>query len=210
MDQISRDGLDVIRQMSAIVVGHARGLEALQRKDLLRLYHATGDTAGIEAESRTDSASMRQREALRDAALSINTIANQVVVGIVTVDAPGPSAQTRNNGITCGQPHPRCSCTHRSNDHNNTVMQAFRDTTRVRTMNANNTAPEVADMKRLEQPIFSRYPGLLLAATLGCTPSAWPLNLPRMAMPPSPGARPMPSSGNPGKWVTSCSGIPSS
>ena len=83
MDQISRDGLDVILQMSALVVGHAKRLEALQRKDLLRLYHAAGDPAGIEAESRTDSASMRQREALRDAVVSIKTIVNQVVGGIV-------------------------------------------------------------------------------------------------------------------------------
>jgi hypothetical protein len=83
MDQTSRDGPDVIVQMSALVVGRARGLEALQRKDLLRLYHAAGDPAGIEAEARTDSASMRQREALRDAVVSIKTIVNQVVGGIV-------------------------------------------------------------------------------------------------------------------------------
>ncbi len=42
----------------------------------------------------------------------------------------------------------------------------FRGTPNTRTVNANNTEPDVADMKRRKQAIFT----LLLAATLCCTP----------------------------------------
>ena len=38
MDQTSQDGLDMILQASAAVVGHERGLEELQRKNFQRLY----------------------------------------------------------------------------------------------------------------------------------------------------------------------------
>ena len=90
MDQTSQDGLDVILQASAVVVGHERGLEALQGKNFQRLYIMLLVTLLASALSlELIRQSMRQREALRDSAVRINTIVNNVVDGIVTVDASG-------------------------------------------------------------------------------------------------------------------------
>ncbi len=90
MDQTSQDGLDMIIQASGVVVGHERGLEALQRKNFQRLYIMLLVTLLASALSlELIRQSMRQREALRDAAVRINTIVNNVVDGIVTVDASG-------------------------------------------------------------------------------------------------------------------------
>jgi len=90
MDQTSQDGLDMILQASAAVVGHERGLEELQRKNFQRLYIMLLVTLLASALSLVLIwQSMRQREALRDAAARINTIVNNVVDGIVTVDASG-------------------------------------------------------------------------------------------------------------------------
>ena len=90
MDQTSQDGLDMILQASAVVVGHERGLETLQRKNFQRLYIMLLVTLLASALSLVLMwQSVRQREALRDAAMRINTIVNNVVDGIVTVDASG-------------------------------------------------------------------------------------------------------------------------
>jgi len=90
MDQTSQDGLDMILQASAVVIGYERGLETLQRKNFQRLYIMLLVTLLASALSlELIRQSMRQREALRDAAVRINTIVNNVVDGIVTVDASG-------------------------------------------------------------------------------------------------------------------------
>ena len=90
MDQTSQDGLDVILEASGVVVGHERGLEELQRKNFQRLYIMLLVTLLASALSLVLIwQSVRQREALRDAAIRINTIVNNVVDGIVTVDANG-------------------------------------------------------------------------------------------------------------------------
>jgi len=90
MDQTFQDGLDVILQASAAVVGHERGLEALQRKNFQRLYIMLLVTLLASALSLVLTRhSVRQREALRDSAVRINTIVDNVVDGIITVDSNG-------------------------------------------------------------------------------------------------------------------------
>jgi len=90
MDQTFQDGLDVILQASAAVVGQERGLEALQRKNFQRLYIMLLVTLLASALSlELFRHSVRQREALRDSAARINTIVNNVVDAIITVDSNG-------------------------------------------------------------------------------------------------------------------------
>ena len=90
MDQTFQDGLDVILQASAAVVGHERGLEELQRKNFQRLYIMLLVTLLASALSlMLIRHSMRQRESLREGAVRINTIVNNVVDGIITVDSNG-------------------------------------------------------------------------------------------------------------------------
>jgi len=90
MDQRFRDGLDVILMASAAVVGYERGLEELQRKNYQRLYIMLLVTLLASALSLVLTRhSVRQREALRDSAARINTIVNNVVDGIITVDSNG-------------------------------------------------------------------------------------------------------------------------
>ena len=90
MDQTFQNGLDVILQAGTVVVGREMGLEGLQREIFKRHYTmllVTLLVSGLSLELIRHS--MRQREALRDGATRINTIVNNVVDGIVTVDADG-------------------------------------------------------------------------------------------------------------------------
>lgn len=90
MDQAFQDGLDVILQASAAVVGYEKGLEELQTKNYQRLYIMLLVTLLASALSLVLTwHSVRQREALRDSAVRINTIVNNVVDGIITVDSNG-------------------------------------------------------------------------------------------------------------------------
>jgi len=90
MDQTFQDGLDVILQASAAVVGQERGLEALQGNNFQRLYIMLLVMLLASALSlELFRYSVRQREALRDSAVRINTIVNNVVDGIITVDTNG-------------------------------------------------------------------------------------------------------------------------
>ena len=90
MDQTFQDGLDLILEASSVVVKHERGLEGQQRDNFQRLYIMLLVTLVASALSlQLIRHVMRQREALRDAAARINTIMNNVVDGIVTVDVDG-------------------------------------------------------------------------------------------------------------------------
>ncbi|MEA2080859.1 MAG: PAS domain S-box protein [Pseudomonadota bacterium] len=90
MDQTFQNGLDVILKAGTVVVGHEMGLEGLQREIFQRHYTMLLVTLLVSALSlELIRHSMRQREALRDGATRINTIVNNVVDGIVTVDADG-------------------------------------------------------------------------------------------------------------------------
>jgi PAS domain S-box-containing protein len=90
MDQTFQNGLDVILQAGTIVVGHEMGLEGLQREVFRRHYIMLLVTLLVSALSlELIRHSMRQREALRDGAARISTIVNNIVDGIVTVDADG-------------------------------------------------------------------------------------------------------------------------
>jgi PAS domain S-box-containing protein len=90
MDQAFQDGLDVILQAGEIVISRERGLELLQRQNFQRLYVMLLVTLLASALSLVlIRQTVRQREALRDSAVRINTIMNNVVDGIVTVDANG-------------------------------------------------------------------------------------------------------------------------
>jgi PAS domain S-box-containing protein len=90
MDQTFQDGLDVILQASAAVVGHESGLEELQRINFQRLYIMLLVTLLASALSLVlIRHSVRQRESLREAAVRISTIMNNVVDGIITVDSNG-------------------------------------------------------------------------------------------------------------------------
>jgi PAS domain S-box-containing protein len=90
MDQTFQNGLDVILQAGTVVVGREMGLEGLQREIFKRHYTMLLVTLLVSALSlELIRHSMRQREALRDGATRINTIVNNVVDGIVTVDADG-------------------------------------------------------------------------------------------------------------------------
>ncbi|MGB5717548.1 MAG: hypothetical protein WBN81_10685, partial [Gammaproteobacteria bacterium] len=77
MDQTFQDGLDVILQASAAVVGQERGLEALQGNNFQLLYimllvMLLASALSLELFRH----SVRQRIALRDSAVRINTIVN--------------------------------------------------------------------------------------------------------------------------------------
>ena len=90
MDQTFQDGLDVILQASAAVVGRESGLEELQRINFQRLYIMLLVTLLASALSLVlIRHSVRQRESLREAAVRISTIMNNVVDGIITVDSNG-------------------------------------------------------------------------------------------------------------------------
>jgi PAS domain S-box-containing protein len=90
MDQTFQTGLDVILQANSIVVTTERGLEELQRANFQRLYVMLLVTLLLSALSlELIRQSMRQREALRDSAARTNTIVDNVVDGIVTVDPEG-------------------------------------------------------------------------------------------------------------------------
>ena len=90
MDQTFQDGLDLILQASAIVVGHERELEELQKGNFQRLYVMLLVTLLLSALSlELIRRSVRQHKALRDSSVRINTIVDNVVDGIITVDADG-------------------------------------------------------------------------------------------------------------------------
>jgi PAS domain S-box-containing protein len=90
MDQAFQDGLDVIIQASAAVVGYETGLEALQRKNFQRLYIMLLVTLLSSALSLVlIRHNVRQREALHESAVRTSTIVNNVVDGIITVDSNG-------------------------------------------------------------------------------------------------------------------------
>ena len=90
MDQTFQNGLDEILKAGALVVGHEIGLEGLQREVFQRHYIMLLVTLLVSALSlELIRHSMRQREALRDGAARTNTIVNNIVDGIVTVDADG-------------------------------------------------------------------------------------------------------------------------
>jgi PAS domain S-box-containing protein len=90
MDQTFHNGLDVILQAGTVVVGREMGLEGLQREIFQRHYVMLLVTLLVSALSlELIRHSMRQREALRDGATRINTIVNNVVDGIITVNVEG-------------------------------------------------------------------------------------------------------------------------
>jgi PAS domain S-box-containing protein len=90
MDQTFQNGLDVILQAGTVVVGREISLEGLQREIFQRHYVMLLVTLLASALSlELIRHSMRQREALRDGATRISTIVNNVVDGIITVDADG-------------------------------------------------------------------------------------------------------------------------
>ena len=90
MDQAFQSGLGVMLQAGKLVVERERDLEEMQRANFQRLYVMLLVTLLLSAFSlELIRHSMRQREALRDSSARINTIVNNVVDGIVTVDADG-------------------------------------------------------------------------------------------------------------------------
>lgn len=90
MDQTFQDGLDVILHANTLVIEDERSLEEQQRKNFQRLYIMLLVTLLVSALSLVlIHYSMRQREALRDSATRINSIVNNIVDGIITVDADG-------------------------------------------------------------------------------------------------------------------------
>jgi PAS domain S-box-containing protein len=90
MDQTFQKGLDVILNASTVVIERERGLEELQRKNFQHLYIMLLVTLLASALSlMLIQYSMRQREALRDSATRINTIVDNIVDGIITVNADG-------------------------------------------------------------------------------------------------------------------------
>jgi len=90
MDQMFQYGLDVILQAGTIVTEYEMDLEGLQREIFQRHYIMLLVTLLLSALSlELFRHSMRQREALRDAAARINTIVNNIVDGIITVNTDG-------------------------------------------------------------------------------------------------------------------------
>ncbi|MEN8801064.1 MAG: PAS domain S-box protein [Thiogranum sp.] len=90
MDQAFHYGLDVILRARTVVVKQDKELDELQRENFQRLYIMLLVTLLVSALSlELIRHSMRQREALREGAARINTIVNNVVDGIVTVDEDG-------------------------------------------------------------------------------------------------------------------------
>ena len=90
MDQSFHNGLDYILMSKDAVLKHEQDLEARQRVNFKRLYMMllvalVASALSVELLRRT----MRQRKALGDSAIRINTIMNNVIDGIITVDANG-------------------------------------------------------------------------------------------------------------------------
>ncbi|MEA2078781.1 MAG: PAS domain S-box protein [Pseudomonadota bacterium] len=90
MDQTFQNGLDYILSSNDAVIEHEQDLEALQRDNFKRLYMMLlvaliASALSVQLLRRT----MRQREALSDSATRINTIMDNVIDGIVTVDDNG-------------------------------------------------------------------------------------------------------------------------
>jgi PAS domain S-box-containing protein len=90
MDQTFQSGLDVLLQAGTVVITQERALEALQGDNFRRLYVMLLVMLLVSALTlELIRHSMRQRQELHDGALRINTIVNNVVDGIVTVDEDG-------------------------------------------------------------------------------------------------------------------------
>lgn len=90
MDQTFQDGLDYILKANEAVIEQEQALEVLQRDNFKRLYMMLlvtliASALSVQLLRRT----MRQREALSDSATRINTIMDNVIDGIVTVDENG-------------------------------------------------------------------------------------------------------------------------
>lgn len=90
MDQSFQNGLDFIIKSKVPVIEDEQLLETQQRSNFKRLYMMLlvaliASALSAQLLRRT----MRQREALRDSAMRINTIMNNVIDGIVTVDENG-------------------------------------------------------------------------------------------------------------------------
>jgi two-component system sensor kinase FixL len=90
MDQSFHKGLDHILMSKNAVLEHEQGLEARQRVNFKRLYMMllvalVASALSVELLRRTT----RQRKALSDSATRINTIMNNVIDGIITVDKNG-------------------------------------------------------------------------------------------------------------------------
>jgi len=90
MDQTFQNGLDMILQAKAVAIERERELEVLQSVSIQRLYIMLLVTLLVFAHSLVlIRLSMRQREALHDSAIRIQTIVNNIVDGIITVDSNG-------------------------------------------------------------------------------------------------------------------------
>lgn len=90
MDQAFQNGLDHILKSNETVVEYEQGLEVLQRDNFKRLYMMLlvaliASALSVQLLRRT----LRQRQALSDSAARINTIMDNVIDGIVTVDENG-------------------------------------------------------------------------------------------------------------------------
>jgi len=90
MDQRFQDGLDYILKSNDAVLEYEKNLEVQQRDNFKRLYMMLmvaliASALSVQLLRRT----MRQREALSDSAARINTIMDNVIDGIVTVDENG-------------------------------------------------------------------------------------------------------------------------
>ena len=90
MDQSFQNGLDFILKSKVPVIEHEQVLEIQQQGNFKRLYMMllvalVASALSAQLLRRT----MRQREALSDSATRINTIMNNVIDGIVTVDENG-------------------------------------------------------------------------------------------------------------------------
>jgi PAS domain-containing protein len=90
MDHTAQSGLDLILEASNAVVSRERELEKLQEQNFQSLYImllVTLLASAVSLESLRYI--LRQRATLRDSAARINSIVNNVVDGIVTVDHDG-------------------------------------------------------------------------------------------------------------------------
>jgi len=90
MDQAFQNGLDHILASNETVIEYEQGLEVLQRDNFKRLYMMLlvaliASALSVQLLRRT----LRQRQALSDSAARINTIMDNVIDGIVTVDENG-------------------------------------------------------------------------------------------------------------------------
>lgn len=90
MDQAFQNGLDHILKSNETVVEYEQGLEVLQRDNFKRLYMMLlvaliASALSVQLLRRT----LRQRQALSDSAARINTIMDNVIDGVVTVDENG-------------------------------------------------------------------------------------------------------------------------